>query len=100
MTWIILIFSGILEAVWATALDRSEGFSKLAPSLVFFGALALSMWGLSVAVKTIPTGTAYAIWVGIGATLTMGYAMATGAETVSIAKVMLILGIVACVAGS
>ncbi len=99
MAWVILIASGVLEAVWATALGKSDGFSKFIPSLVFFISLALSMWGLSVAVKTIPTGTAYAIWVGIGATLTMTYAMATGTETASIAKIALILGIVACVVG-
>lgn len=99
MAWVILIASGVLEAVWATALGKSDGFSKFTPSLVFLISLALSMWGLSVAIKTIPTGTAYAIWVGIGATLTMAYAMATGTEAVSIAKIALILGIVACVVG-
>ena len=70
--WIILIVSGILEAVWATALGRSGGLTKLVPSLVFGGGLILSMAGLAFAMREIPTGTAYATWVGIGAALTVG----------------------------
>ncbi|WP_084039898.1 multidrug efflux SMR transporter [Demequina sp. NBRC 110053] len=99
MAWAILIVSGILEAVWATALSRTEGFSRLWPSVVFFVALAASMGGLAFALKTLPVGTAYAIWVGIGAALTVIYAMATGAEAFSVVKVFLILGIVGCVVG-
>lgn len=99
MAWIVLIVSGVLEAVWATALSKTEGFSRLWPSVVFFVALALSMGGLAYALKTLPVGTAYAIWVGIGAALTVIYAMATGAEAFSMIKVFLILGIVGCVVG-
>ncbi|WP_084106059.1 multidrug efflux SMR transporter [Demequina sp. NBRC 110056] len=99
MAWVILIISGVLEAVWATALGKTEGFSRLWPSVVFFVALAASMGGLAYALKTLPVGTAYAIWVGIGAALTVIYAMATGAEAFSVAKVFLILGIVGCVVG-
>ncbi|WP_084129394.1 multidrug efflux SMR transporter [Demequina sp. NBRC 110055] len=99
MAWIILIISGVLEAVWATALGKSEGFSRLGPSLVFVVALVASMGGLAYAMRTLPVGTAYAVWVGIGAALTVGYAMATGAETASLTKVLLILGIVGCVVG-
>lgn len=75
MAWVVLIVSGVLEAVWATALGRAEGFTRLAPSIVFLVALALSMVGLSYAVKTLPTGTSYAVWVGIGASLTVAYGM-------------------------
>ncbi|WP_084100784.1 multidrug efflux SMR transporter [Demequina sp. NBRC 110051] len=99
MSWMILIVSGVLEAVWATALGRSEGFSRIGPSLVFGVALIASMGGLAYAMRTLPTGTAYAVWVGIGAALTVGYAMATGAEAASLTKVLLILGIVGCVVG-
>jgi quaternary ammonium compound-resistance protein SugE len=99
MAWIVLIASGILEAVWAAALDESDGFSKLGPTAVFGVALALSMAGLAFAMRSIPLGTAYVIWVGIGAVLTVTYAMATGAETVSITKIALIAGIVGCVVG-
>ena len=97
--WIILIVSGLLEAVWATALGKSEGFTKLVPSIVFGVGLVLSMIGLAVAMRDIPTGTAYAVWVGIGAALTVTYAMVTGAEPVSVVKVLLILGLVGCVIG-
>ncbi|MFD1815621.1 DMT family transporter [Rhodococcus gannanensis] len=99
MAWLVLVVSGVLEAVWATALGRSEGFSRLAPSVVFGVALVASMGGLAYAMRTLPIGTAYAVWVGIGAALTVGYAMVTGSESASILKVLLILGIVGCVVG-
>ncbi|MFZ4893955.1 DMT family transporter [Plantibacter sp. Mn2098] len=99
MAWIVLIVSGILEAVWATALGKSEGLSKLWPSVVFFVALALSMAGLAYAMRDISTGTAYAVWVGIGASLTVVYAMAFGGEPFTIVKMLLILGLVGCVIG-
>lgn len=99
MSWIILVISGVLEAVWATALGKSEGFTKLVPSIVFGVGLVLSMGGLAFAMRDIPTGTAYAVWVGIGAALTVVYAMVSGAEAVSVVKVLLILGLVACVVG-
>ena len=99
MSWVILIISGVLEAVWATALGKSAGFTKLVPTLVFGVALVLSMGGLAVAMRDIPTGTAYAVWVGIGAALTVVVAMVSGAESVSVIKVLLVLGLVACVVG-
>ncbi len=99
MSWLVLVLSGVLEAVWATALGRSEGFSRIVPSIVFVVSVALSMVGLGYAMRTIPVGTAYAVWVGIGASLTVAYGMATGAEAASVAKVLLVLGIVACVVG-
>lgn len=99
MDWVVLVISGALEAVWATALDRSEGFSHPVPTVVFFVALALSMLGLSFAVRTLPTGTAYAVWVGIGAALTVTYGMATGSEPVSLIRIALIAGLVGCVVG-
>ena len=99
MSWLILIISGVLESVWATALGRSEGFTRLGPSLVFGGALLASMVGLGIAMRDIPIGTAYAVWVGIGAALTVAYAMATGSEPVSWARVLLILGLVGCIVG-
>lgn len=99
MAWLILVLSGVLEAVWATALGKSEGFTRLVPSVVFGVALVFSMAGLALAMRELPTGTSYAVWVGIGATLTVAYAMITGAETASVIKVLLMLGIVGCVVG-
>lgn len=99
MSWLVLVLSGVLEAVWATALGRSEGFSKVGPTVVFGVALLASMGGLAYAMRELPTGTAYAVWVGIGASLTVAYGMLTGAEPASLVKVLLILGIVGCVIG-
>jgi quaternary ammonium compound-resistance protein SugE len=99
VSWVILVLSGILEAVWATALGKSEGFTKLWPTVVFGVTLVASMAGLAWAMRDIPTGTAYAVWVGIGAALTVTYAMITGAEPFSIVRMLLILGLVGCVVG-
>jgi quaternary ammonium compound-resistance protein SugE len=99
MSWVILILSGVLEAVWATALGKSEGFTKLWPTVVFGVGLVLSMGGLAWAMRDISTGTAYAVWVGIGASLTVAWAMATGDEDFSLVKMLLILGLVGCVVG-
>jgi quaternary ammonium compound-resistance protein SugE len=99
VSWVILVLSGVLEAVWATALGKSEGFTKLWPSVVFGVTLIASMAGLAWAMRDISTGTAYAVWVGIGAALTVAYAMITGAEPFSIVRMLLILGLVGCVIG-
>lgn len=99
MPWLVLVVSGVLEAVWATALGRSEGFTRVGPSVTFVVALVLSMGGLAYAMRDLPVGTSYAVWVGIGASLTVAFAMLTGEEPVSVAKVLLVLGIIGCVVG-
>lgn len=99
MAWIILIASGVLEAVWATALGKSEGFTKLTPTIVFAVALVASMAGLAYAMRTLPVGTAYAVWVGIGATLTVVYAMTMGTEPISLAKIAFVFLIIVGVVG-
>ena len=99
MAWLVLVVSGVLEAVWATALDRSPGFSRTVPSLIFVSALAASMAGLAYAMRTLPIGTSYAVWVGIGAVLTVVYAMATGAESASIMKIVFLTMIIGGVIG-
>lgn len=99
MSWLVLVISGVLEAVWATALGKSDGFSRLVPSITSFVALIMSMAGLGFAMRTLPVGTAYAVWVGIGAVLTVSFAMITGTESISIMKVLLLTGIVGCVVG-
>ncbi|MET3367551.1 UNVERIFIED_CONTAM: quaternary ammonium compound-resistance protein SugE [Jeotgalibacillus campisalis] len=97
--WVILLASALLEAVWATALGLSDGFTQLMPTVVFAITAVLSMLGLGIAVKRIPLGTAYAVWVGIGAALTVGWAMITGVESASPLKLLFIAGIVGCAAG-
>ncbi|MBF5081445.1 multidrug efflux SMR transporter [Quadrisphaera sp. INWT6] len=99
MSWTVLVLSGVLEAVWATALGRSEGFTRPAPTAVFAVALVLSMAGLAFAMRELPVGTSYAVWVGIGAVLTVVYAMATGTESVSLLKVLFLAMIVGGVVG-
>lgn len=99
MAWLVLVASGVLEAVWATALSRSDGFSRLVPSLIFVVALIFSMTGLAIAMRNLPTGTSYAVWVGVGAVLTVAYAMLTGEEPASPIKVTLIAGVVGCIVG-
>ena len=99
MYWPILILSAVLEAVWATALGLSDGFSVFLPTLVFFLALVGSMAGLAYAMRGIPIGTAYAIWPGLGAALTVTYAIVWGGESASVLKVLFLAGIIACVVG-
>ncbi|KFI60725.1 DMT family transporter [Bifidobacterium cuniculi] len=99
MAWLVLVLSGMCEAVWAIALDKAEGFTKLVPSIVFVVGMIASMGGLSYALRSLPVGTAYAVWVGIGAALTVIYGMVTGAESVSMVKVVCLVGLIACIIG-
>lgn len=99
MSWIVLVLSGVLEAVWATALGRSEGFTRPGPTVTFAVALVASMAGLAYAMRELPVGTAYVVWVGIGSVLTVAYAAWTGTEPLTLVRLLLLLGIVACVVG-
>ena len=67
MDWLILILAGLFEVVWAIALKMSDGFKNIAADAVFVGGMAISVWLLAVAMKSIPMGTAYAVWTGVGA---------------------------------
>lgn len=99
MAWLVLIVSGFLETVWAVALESSKGFTRLVPSLVFGVALLFSMGGLAYAMRTIPIGTGYAVWVGIGAVGTAVYGMAVLGDAVTAARVACLLLIVSGVVG-
>jgi quaternary ammonium compound-resistance protein SugE len=102
MSWFILIFSGALEAVWAAALHRtfqSTGRRRLAPAALFLTSVLASTGGLALAMRFIPTGTAYAVWVGVGVVLTSAYAMVTRVERPTAARLLLLGGIAACVVG-
>jgi len=99
MDWIVLIVSGMLEAVWATALSASKGFKRLWPSVLFVVSLAASMLGLAYAMSRIPTGTAYAVWVGIGAVLTVLLAVFRKEERMTLARGALLALLVASVIG-
>lgn len=99
MPWIVLLVSAVFEAVWATALGHSRGLTEPGATATFLIALAISMGGLGVAVRTIPIGTGYAVWTGVGAALTVIWAMATGVESFSLVKTLLIAGIIIAVVG-
>ena len=99
MAWLVVVVSGVLEAVWATALGRSEGLTRVVPTVVFASGLLLSMAGLAYSMRTLPTGTAYAVWIGIGATLTVVYAMFTGQESFAVLKALFLALIIGGVVG-
>jgi quaternary ammonium compound-resistance protein SugE len=67
LAWVFLIVAGLLEIVWAVTLKKTEGFTRVGPSLVTLTAMLASFYLLSLAMRTLPTGTTYVIWVGIGA---------------------------------
>ena len=67
MSWIYLVIAGVFEIVWAYAMKQSHGFTRLTPSIITIVAMLISFWLLAVAMRSIPLGTAYVIWTGIGA---------------------------------
>lgn len=67
MVWIVLLLAGTLEVVWAFGMKASLGFTRLWPSVITLAAMIGSVWLLGISMKTLPLGTAYAIWTGIGA---------------------------------
>jgi quaternary ammonium compound-resistance protein SugE len=99
MAWIVLVFSGLLETAWAIALDRSAGFSRPLPSLVFVVSLVASMAGLAYALRDIPVGTGYVVWVGIGAVGTAVVGMLALDEPASLPRIACLLLVVAGVVG-
>lgn len=89
--WLLVVLAGLLETGWAIGLKYSEGFSRPIPSaLTILGALA-SFWLLSLAMKDLPVGTAYAVWVGIGTLGTAILAVVLFAEPVNLVRVLGIL---------
>lgn len=99
MAWLVLVLSGVLEAVWAIALGASDGFRRRGAVALFAVAAVLSMAGLAWAMRELPTGTAYAVWVGIGASLTVVWGFATRQERPTVARVALLLLLVGGVVG-
>ncbi|AGZ40658.1 DMT family transporter [Actinoplanes friuliensis] len=99
MAWIMLVLAGALEAVWAIALGRSAGFTRPLPTVIFVVALIASMGGLGYALRSIPVGTGYAVWVGIGAALTTVAGMTVLGEPVNLPRVISLLLVVAGVVG-
>ncbi len=88
MTWIILIVAGLLECVWAVGLKYSHGFTRLYPSLITLAAMLASVFLLSVSMKSLPVGTAYAVWTGIGTIGTVILGIALFHESASPARLI------------
>ncbi|MEV6302096.1 multidrug efflux SMR transporter [Actinoplanes sp. NPDC051861] len=99
MAWFVLVVSGVLETVWAIALDRSSGFTRPLPTAVFAVALLASMAGLGYALRTIPVGTGYAVWVGIGAVGTALIGMFALGEPASLPRVVCLLLVITGIVG-
>lgn len=99
MSWIILLASGLLEAVWASAMQASKGFRRWKPTVLFAVAMLASMGGLAIAMLEIPTGTAYAVWVGVGAVATVLLQLARGKERLSVVRSLLLVLLIGCLVG-
>ena len=97
--WMVLVVAGLLEVVWAIALKYSDGFTKMAPSMVTIVAAAASFWLLAVALRVLPVGTAYAAWTGIGAVGAAVLGMLLFDEPRNAMRIACIVAIVAGVAG-
>lgn len=98
MAWTMLVVAGLLEIVWAIALKQTEGFTRLWPSVIGIGAALASFVLLTAALKTLPVGTAYAVWVGIGAVGVALIGMLALGEAVTPARIaflsLILIGIV------
>ena len=99
MAWMSLIVAGIFEIGWAIGLKYTQGFTRVLPSIATVGAMIVSFALLSRALKTIPVGTAYAVWTGIGATGTAILGMAIFGESRDVLRIFCIFMIVAGVVG-
>jgi quaternary ammonium compound-resistance protein SugE len=99
LSWIYLVIAGLLEIVWAIGLKYTEGFTRLVPSIVTIVAMVASIWFLAIALRTIPVGTGYAVWTGIGAVGTAILGIVLFAEPASAARLLCIGVIVAGILG-
>lgn len=99
MAWMILVLAGLLEIGWAVGLKYTEGFSKWWPSVGTGGAILASMYLLAVAARTIPIGTAYAVWVGIGAAGTAVLGIVLLKEPATPARIVFLLLLVVSILG-
>jgi quaternary ammonium compound-resistance protein SugE len=97
--WIYLVIAGVFEMIWAMGIKYTNGFTKLYPSLATLAAMAVSVYLLSLSVKTIPIGTAYAVWTGIGAVSTVIMGIIIFHEPVSLIRALLILLIIFAIVG-
>ena len=99
MSWIILFLAGLFEIAWAIGLKYSEGFTKLTPSIITIITMFISFYLLSLALKSLPLGTAYAVWVGIGTVGTVIAGIFLFGESMNLIRVVSILFILLGIIG-
>ena len=99
MAWIYLLIAGVLEVVWAVAMKYSEGWTKFYPSIFTIVSMAIGFYFLSLSVKTLPLGTAYAVWTGIGTIGTVVFGIIFFKEPFDVIKAVCILLIVIGIVG-
>jgi quaternary ammonium compound-resistance protein SugE len=99
MAWLLLLIAGLLEVGWAVGLKYTEGFSRLVPSVLTLVSMAASVGMLGLALKTLPIGTAYAVWTGIGAVGTAILGIALFGDPAGVARLACIGLIVAGIVG-
>ena len=99
MAWVLLFFAGLFEVGWAIGLKYTDGFSRLWPSLWTVMAMVISFWLLAAALRTLPVGTAYAVWTGIGAVGTAVLGIVLFGESREVMRLLAIGLIVAGIAG-
>ncbi|AUQ41197.1 quaternary ammonium compound efflux SMR transporter SugE [Yersinia ruckeri] len=99
MAWVILVIAGLLEIVWAVGLKYTHGFTRLAPSIITLAAMVVSVLLLAHAMKSLPAGTAYAVWTGIGAVGTAILGIVLLGESGSAARLLSLGMIVAGIIG-
>lgn len=99
MPWVILVVAGLLEIGWAAGLKLSDGLTRPLPAIVTIAAMVVSMWLLAIAVRTLPVGTAYAVWTGIGTVGTALVGIAVLGEPAALVRLACIGLIVAGIIG-
>ena len=99
MAWVYIIIAGFFEVAWAVGLKYTDGFSKLGPSLGTAAAMIISFYMLSLGLKTLPIGTAYAVWTGIGAVGTVIFGMFVLGESKDLGRIICIILIVSGILG-
>jgi quaternary ammonium compound-resistance protein SugE len=99
MAWLVLVISGLFETVWAVALAESKGFTRPIPVAIWAVGMVVSMAGLAYALRELPVGTGYVIWVGIGAVGTAAYGMVALGEPVTVLRLLCLTLVVGGVVG-
>jgi len=99
MAWVILVIAGLFEVGWAIGLKYTDGFTRLWPSVWTAMAMIVSVWLLGIAMKSLPVGTAYAIWVGVGAVGTVVLGIVLFGESANVARLISVVLIVAGIVG-